>query len=139
MDIERFRQFALLVVVAIYILLLGGGALIAPHGIEPQPLPRLPEPSITTPMPAPAIIKTNPDSIPAAKLSLLVLLATAGIGLGLWAVVTTAPLRARLAAATVSGAALLSCGPLSGSILRDLKFDSLLKFDQLAFTLNVNG
>lgn len=139
MDVERFRQFALLVVVAIYILLLGGGAFIALHGIEPQGLQGLPGPSIAPPTPAPSIINTNPASIPIGKLSLLALLASVGIGLGLWAAVTTASLRARLIAATVSGASLLSCGPLSAYILRDLKFDSLLKFDQLAFTLNVNG
>jgi hypothetical protein len=60
MDIERFRQFALLVVVAIYILLLGGGAFIALRGIEPQRLQGVPEPSIAPPTPAPSIIKTNP-------------------------------------------------------------------------------
>jgi hypothetical protein len=77
--------------------------------------------------------------MPSGKLFVLGLLISSGAGLGLWAAVTAASLRARVVAATVSGACLLSCGPLSGYILRDLKFDSLLKLDKLTFALNVNG
>jgi hypothetical protein len=142
---ETLRQYAMFVVLGIYCVFLVLGAFVAAKEIairQSQTQPQRQPPPIQPPPPpqrVPAVIETNAASLPSGRILLLSTLAVVGFGLGLWAAVSTASINARLAAATLSGASLLACGPITYSILKDLKFDSILDVGQLTFTLNVSG
>lgn len=89
------------------------------------------------PSPVQGTIAIDPSSIWTWKFFLLCGLVPGGVGLLIWAAVGVKSTGARLAAGIVGAASLAVSAPLSAYVVKDLKFDTLFKIDQLTFALNV--
>jgi hypothetical protein len=89
------------------------------------------------PSPVQGTTAVDPSSVSTWKVFLLCGLVPGGIGLLIWAAVGEKSAGTRLAAGLAGVASLAISAPLSGHLIKDLKFDTLFKIDQLTFALNV--
>jgi len=101
------------------------------------PPPPNPAPSATLPSSVPGTLAMNPASLSRWKLAVVAISFMVGLGAAAWALDKNKG--GRILAALVSVGSVVFGATMSSSVVENLKFDTLFKFDKLAFTLNVTG
>lgn len=138
--------FPIIVVLGLYAVAIFAGIFITMRPAPPVPVDgtqqtggakKGPDSKKPPPQPVQGTITVDPSSVWTWKFFLLCGLVPGGIGLLIWAAVGHKSPRARLAAGIAGAASLAISAPLSGYVIKDLKFDTLFKIDQLTFSLNV--